>query len=96
MGNLSEQIIKKMGEGNYTIVRFADECDVSVREINKIKNREAASISLNTLVKICETHEISYMDIFDCTQEKNESYPDAEILRFVLTDGVTEYRLLRK
>lgn len=92
MENLSNLILKKMEEGNYTIARFADECGVSERKISDIKNRKTSNIELKTLVKICEAHDISYADVFGC---KMDLEAQKKILsKFVLTDGSENYILL--
>lgn len=92
MENLSNLILKKMEEENYTIARFADECGVSERKISDIKNRKANNIELKTLVKICESHDISYADVFGC---KIDLETQKNILsKFVSTDGNENYILL--
>lgn len=63
--NLADLILLKMENGNYTAARFADECRISLRELNRIKNKEANNIRLSTLVRICTTHGISFSDIFE-------------------------------
>lgn len=93
--NLAEQILKKIETENYTIVRFADECGVSLREINNIKNRKVKNISFDTLVKICDTHNISYADIFDYHIKIDENLRNLVISELVLTDGKTTYFLSR-
>lgn len=89
--NLSELILKRMETGNYTISRFADECGVSARKISDIKNRKVKNIKLETLVKICETHQFSYIDIFDCQDESEQKLIESVILNFFLTDGRSKF-----
>lgn len=92
MKNLSDLILKKMEEENYTIAKFADICDVSERQISDIKNRRVKNIELKTLVKICESHGISYVDVFGC---KADLENQKRILSsFVLTNGNDNYVLL--
>lgn len=92
MKNLSDLILKKMEEGNYTIARFANECGVSERKISDIKNRKVKNIELKTLVNICEAHGISYADVFGC---KSDLENQKRILsKFVLTNGNDNYVLL--
>lgn len=73
MKNLRELILRKMEEGNYTVARFADKCEVSEREISKIKNGEAKNIRFDVLVKICENSGISYVDIFELKEKKEKN-----------------------
>lgn len=94
--NLSDQILKKMEEGNYTIARFAAECDVSEREISKIKNGESKSIKLDILVKICDSHCISFVDVFGLQEELERKAIDKIMKNFILTDGTSFYNIVPK
>lgn len=85
--NLSSLILMKMEQGNYTVGRFADECGVSAREVSRIKNGEAKSINLDTLVKISENSGISYVDIFGLEAELNDAAIQKWIGESKLTHG---------
>lgn len=91
--NLSDLMLQKMEEGNYTIARFADECGVSCREISKIKNREDGNVNVVTLLKICKTHEISLVDVFELEPEIEERKIECLFQKFVFTDGKHKYSL---
>lgn len=81
MKNLRELILKKMEDENYTISRFADKCEVSEREISRIKNGEANNIRFDVFVKICENSNISYKNVFNL---KEDTYYLEKILNNIL------------
>lgn len=91
--NLSELVLKKMEEGNYTIGRFADECGISQRELSRIKNGEAKSININTLSKICEHSGISYIDVFDLKEDLDDYETRKCIEKLEVFHGKSKFRL---
>lgn len=88
MRNLSNVIMQEISRQGCTIAEFAEECDVSCRQLNDIKNRKTNDIKFSTLVKICENVENGYADVFEveCTKE-------FDIEKFVLTNGREKYVL---
>lgn len=99
MKNLRELVLRKMEEGNYTIARFADKCEVSEREISKIKNGEAKNIRFDVLVKICENSGILYADIFELEEnimEKTIYDLLSEDSTFLIINGNTYKISLKK
>ena len=62
---LSNQLIRKMGENDWSITQLSTICNVSYHGIYNIINGNVSDINLSTLIKICENTHISYADIFD-------------------------------
>lgn len=88
---LRELMLKKIEEKNFTIAEFADKCNVSQREISRIKNGEAKNIRFDVFVKICENSGIPYIDIFEY-QPQNLT-KDNLMSKYILTDGKITYKL---
>lgn len=94
--NLSELILKKISEKNYTVTLFARECGISRKKVSDIINRNVSEIKLSTLVKICETHDIPYWEVFKCGEAAGENGLDSIFSSIVLTDGHGTYALVKK
>lgn len=90
--NLSELILKRMGERKYTMIRFADEAGVSVRTMNNIMNKKT-SITFEVVEKICDAHGFSLVDVFGLQQELDKKALDRIMSEFVLTDGKNNYKI---
>lgn len=90
--NLSKLILQKIEEGNYTITRFADEAGVCSKTISNILSMKS-SVTLDIAEKICEVHEISWIDVLGLQEELDKKTLDRIMLEFVLTDGKNNYKI---
>ena len=90
--NLSELVLRKIEEGNYTITRFADEAGVCSKTINNILSLKT-SVTLDIAEKICEVHQISWVDVLGLQEELDKKTLDRVMSDFVLTDGKNNYKI---
>lgn len=92
MGNLKKELRKKMDDKNWSRLRLAMECEVSIRTIDKILYN-GGGICTDTLLLICENAGISLLNVFEMTTQISEDVIRAVLESLVLTDGKKKYSI---
>lgn len=87
---LRQELIKKMNENHWTITQLSIICDISYHSMCNIVNGNMKDINFSTFVKICDNTQISYIDIFDIS---NQELFEKEICKYLLSDGHSKFRL---
>lgn len=90
LSRLSEELLKKMRENDWSISHLSAVCNVSYHGIYNIINGNVSDINMSTFIKICENTHISYADIFDI--DDNELL-EREMRKFNLTNGKMKFIL---
>ena len=90
---LNEELFKKMRENDWSITQLSTICNVSYHGIYNIINGNVSDINVSTLIKICESTHISYVDIYNI--DDNELL-EREMRKFNLSNGKMKFRLLKE
>ena len=90
LSRLSEELLKKMRENDWSISHLSAVCNDSYHGIYNIINGNVSDINMSTFFKICENTHISYADIFDI--DDNELL-EREMRKFNLTNGKMKFVL---
>lgn len=96
LNRLRNLIVHKMTENNYTLEKTAEICDISYRQLCNILYGKSEDIYLSTFSKICESLNISYVNIFDRYSETEEEVFNRKIKELSISVGNKQYYLTEK
>ena len=83
LSRLSEELLKKMRENDWSISHLSAVCNVSYHGIYNIINGNVSDINMSTFIKICENAHISY----------DNELLEREMRKFNLTNGKMKFVL---
>lgn len=90
LSRLSNELVKKMNQNNWSIIQLSMICNISYHGMYNIVNEKVSDINLSTFIKICENTHISYVDIFDIDDSE---LLEREMRKFNLTNGKLKFVL---
>lgn len=90
LSRLSNELVKKMNQNNWSIMQLSMICNISYHGMYNIVNEKVSDINLSTFIKICENTHISYVDIFDIDDSE---LLEREMRKFNLTNGKLKFVL---